>query len=174
VVLINTLGLTELVSDALGNRKQKEAETNAKIVDLLKHALDETKNYRTEQQMVEFHIALNCVMTVRETQGTNNGWITRICERLDIIHSKERTMTGKITLPILVAQHLRSTFCKKECFMEHVNTQINQVVVMYRSSEKVIRPPALIDISVYKDIMSCFSFLFLGVVRHYAKRPFSC
>ncbi len=32
VVLINTLGLTELVSDALGSRKQKEAETNAKIV----------------------------------------------------------------------------------------------------------------------------------------------
>jgi hypothetical protein len=25
-----------------------------------------------------------------------------------------------------------------------------------------------------KDIMSCFSFLFLGVPRHYAKRPFSC
>ena len=75
VVLINTLGLTELVSDALGNRKQKEAETNAKIVDLLKHALDETKNCRTDQQRVEFHIALVCVMPVRETQGTNNGWI---------------------------------------------------------------------------------------------------
>jgi hypothetical protein len=40
VALINTLGLTELVSDALGSRKQKEAETNAKIVHLLKHALD--------------------------------------------------------------------------------------------------------------------------------------
>jgi hypothetical protein len=44
VALINALGLTELVSNALGSRKQKEAETNAKIVDLLKHALDETKN----------------------------------------------------------------------------------------------------------------------------------
>ena len=32
VVLIKTLGLTERVSDALGSRKQKEAETNAKIV----------------------------------------------------------------------------------------------------------------------------------------------
>jgi hypothetical protein len=39
VELINTLGLTELVSDALGIRKQKEAETNAKIVDLLTNAL---------------------------------------------------------------------------------------------------------------------------------------
>ena len=60
VALIKTLGLTELVSDALASRKQKEAETNAKIVDLLKHALDETKNCRNEQQRFEFHIALAC------------------------------------------------------------------------------------------------------------------
>jgi hypothetical protein len=58
LIKINTLGLTDLVSDALGSRKQKEAETNAKIVDLLKHALDETKNCRNEQQRVEFHISL--------------------------------------------------------------------------------------------------------------------
>jgi hypothetical protein len=58
--------------------------------------------------------------------------------------------------------------------MEHVNTQINLVVVMNRSAEKVIRPPASPDVSVCKGIMSCFSFLFLGVARHYAKRPFSC
>ena len=57
--------------------------------------------------------------------------------------------------------------------MEHVNTQINEIVVMYLSAEKVIRPPAPPDVSVCKGIMSCFSFLFLGVVRHYAKRPFS-
>ena len=79
VALINTLGLTELVSDALGSRKQKEAETNAKIVDLIKHAFDETKNYRTEEQRVEFHIPLACVMSARETQGTNNGWSARKC-----------------------------------------------------------------------------------------------
>ncbi len=93
---------------------------------------------------------------------------------LDIMHGKERTMSGKKTSPILVAQHLRVTFCKKESLMEHVNTQINQVVVMYRSAEKVIRPSAPPDVSVCKGIMSCFSFLFLGVVRHYAKRPFCC
>jgi hypothetical protein len=58
--------------------------------------------------------------------------------------------------------------------MEHVNTQINEIVVMYLSAEKVIRPPAPPDVSVCKGIMSCFSFLFLGVARHYAKRPFSC
>jgi hypothetical protein len=92
---------------------------------------------------------------------------------LDIMHDKERTMTGKITSPILVTQHLRATFCKKEWLMKHIHTQITQVVVMYRSAEKVIRPPAPSDVSVCKSIMSCFSFLFLGVVRHYDKRPFS-
>jgi hypothetical protein len=33
VALINTLGLTELVSDTLASRKEKESETNAKIVE---------------------------------------------------------------------------------------------------------------------------------------------
>ena len=58
--------------------------------------------------------------------------------------------------------------------MEHTNTQINEIVLMYLSAEKVIRPSAPPDISACKGIMSCFSFLFLGVTRHYAKRPFSC
>ena len=93
---------------------------------------------------------------------------------LDIMNGKERTMTGKVTSPILVAQHLRATFYTKEWCMEHVNTPINEIVVMYLSAEKVMRPPAPPDVSVCKGIMSCFSFLFLGVVRHYAKRPFNC
>ena len=50
--------------------------------------------------------------------------------------------------------------------MELVNTQINEIVVMYLSAGKVIRPPVPSDVSVCKGIMSCFSFLFLGVVRH--------
>ena len=82
VVLIKTFGLTESVSDTLGSRKQKETETTSKIVDLFKDALHKIKNCRNEQQRVEFHIALACVMPARETQGTNNGWIARICDRL--------------------------------------------------------------------------------------------
>ena len=58
--------------------------------------------------------------------------------------------------------------------MEHVNTQINEIVVMYLSAEKVIRPSAPSDVSVWNGIMSCFAFLFLGVVRHYVKRSFNC
>jgi len=93
---------------------------------------------------------------------------------LDITHGKERTMTGKITSPILVAQHLRATFYTNEWLMEHVDSRINEMVVMYLGAAEVIRPPAPPDVSVCKGIMSCFSFLFLGVPRHYAKRPFSC
>jgi len=58
--------------------------------------------------------------------------------------------------------------------MEHVDSRIEEMVVMYLGAAEVIRPPAPPDVSVCKGIMSCFSFLFLGVPRHYAKRPFSC
>ncbi len=88
MALTKTLGLTELVSDALASRKQKEAETNAKIVDLFKEALDEIKNCRTEQQRLEFHIALACVMPPREAEGSKNGWIRPICDRLGLKRSK--------------------------------------------------------------------------------------
>ena len=112
----------------------------------------------------------------RETGGPWDGLGVMVKNKvtLDIIHGKECTMTGKVTSPILVAQHFRATFCRKEWLMEYVNTKINEIVVMYLSAEKVIRPPAPSDVSVCKDIMSCFSSLFLGVSRHYAKRPFSC
>ncbi len=94
VVLINTLGLTELVSDAMTSRKEKEAETNAKIVDLFKEALDEIKNCRTEQQRVEFHIALVCVKPPREAQGSKNGWIKPICDRLVLKRGKRSEKNG--------------------------------------------------------------------------------
>jgi hypothetical protein len=74
VALINTIGLTELVSDALGRRKQKEAETNAKIVDLLKNALDETKTCRNEQQRVEQQRVMTCVERKFELQGLKCKW----------------------------------------------------------------------------------------------------
>ncbi len=74
MVLIKTLGLTEFVSDSLDSRKQKEAETNAKIVDLFKDALDEIKHCRNEQQRVEFHIALACRrITATTTQKGRQG-----------------------------------------------------------------------------------------------------
>ena len=44
VALINMLDVKELVSVALSGTKDKEAETNTKTVDQVKHSLDETKN----------------------------------------------------------------------------------------------------------------------------------
>jgi hypothetical protein len=49
--------------------KQKEAETNTKIVDLFKDTLDEIKNYRTEKQRVEFHITLASCGQILMVQG---------------------------------------------------------------------------------------------------------
>jgi hypothetical protein len=101
VPLINTLGLTELVSDALGSRKQKEAETNAKIVDLLKHALDKTKNCRNEQQRVEFHIPVACVMSALETQGEKKS-------------KKNRKKKG---LGAQTSQRMRRFPCLQDCLL---------------------------------------------------------
>ncbi len=94
MALIKTLGLTEFVSDTLANRNQKETETNSKIVDLFKEALDEIKNCRTEQQRVEFHIALVCVMPPRETQVSKTGWIKPICDRLGLKRGKQSEKNG--------------------------------------------------------------------------------
>jgi hypothetical protein len=52
--------------------------------------------------------------------------------------------------------------------------KINQVVVMYLNDDKINRPAAPPVVSPYKDIMSCFSFMFLGVPRHYVRRSYSC
>ncbi len=94
MVLINMIDLKELVSVALAGTKHKEGHTNTKIVDMVKHTLDETKNYRNEQQRVEFHITLACVMPARDAQGTNNGCITRICDRLGLNRGKRSKKNG--------------------------------------------------------------------------------
>ena len=56
---------------------------------------------------------------------------------LDIMHGKEHTSTGKITSPILVAQHLWSIFYNKGWSMDHTDMKINQVVVMYLNDDKI-------------------------------------
>lgn len=52
--------------------------------------------------------------------------------------------------------------------------KIQQVVVMYLHDNQISRPLAPPVVSPCKGIMSCFSFMFLGVPRHYARRSFSC
>jgi len=63
--LIVKLGLTERIMNELpATEGIKEAETNAKIVELFKEALAETKRCRNEQQRIEYHIALGLVMPI--------------------------------------------------------------------------------------------------------------
>ncbi len=52
--------------------------------------------------------------------------------------------------------------------------KIQQVVVMYLHDHQISRPPAPPVVSPCKGIMSCFSFMFLGVPRHYPRRSFNC
>ena len=58
----------------------READTNAKIVMLMKAALAETKHCRNEQQRQEFHIGLRYVMppweetVVSSSSGGSTEW----------------------------------------------------------------------------------------------------
>jgi hypothetical protein len=102
------------------------------------------------------------------------GAMTKSKVTVDIMHGKEHTSTGKITSAMLVAQHFRAIFCNKGWDMEYADMKIQQVVVMYLHDHQINRPPAPPIVSPYKGIMSCFSFMFLVVPRHYARRSFSC
>jgi hypothetical protein len=82
--------------------------------------------------------------------------------------------TGKISSAMLVAQHFRVIFCNKDWDMEHTDMKIQQVVVLYLHDHQIRRPPAPSIVSPCKDIMSCFSLIFLGAPRHYVRRSFSC
>ena len=60
VSLINMLDLKELVSVALAGTKHNEGHTNTKIVDLVKHTLDETKNCRNEHLLMFLYARASC------------------------------------------------------------------------------------------------------------------
>ncbi len=66
----------------------READTNAKIVMIMKVALAETKHCRNEPQRQEFHFGLSYVMSPREGERSSKGWIRRICEQLDVQRGK--------------------------------------------------------------------------------------
>ena len=67
VGLIRKLDMTDSVFEALTPiAMTREAETNAKIVMLMKAGLAETKHCRNEQQRQDFHIGLSYVMPPRE------------------------------------------------------------------------------------------------------------
>ena len=79
-----------------------------------------------------------------------------------------------LSVHMLVDQHFRAIICNKDWDMDHTDMKIQQVVVMYLNDDQISRPPALPIVSPSKGIMSCYSFIFLGVPRHYDRRSFSC
>jgi hypothetical protein len=95
---------------------------------------------------------------------------------VDIMHGKEGTSTGQIMLAILVVQHFRAIFCNKDWDMDHTDMKIQQVVEGCDVSPRAPNQPTTSTpiVSPCKGIMSCFSFMFLGVPKHYARRSFSC
>jgi hypothetical protein len=79
VALIRKLDMTDSVFEALTPiAMTREADTNAKIVMLMKAGLAETKHCRNEQQRQEFHIGLSYVMPPREGERSSKGWIQRL------------------------------------------------------------------------------------------------
>ena len=68
---------------------------------------------------MEVHIALTCVMTPRETQGSKNGWIKPICDRLDLKRGKRSEKNGARPYASEQAVDHRSIFNKdRELFPE--------------------------------------------------------
>jgi hypothetical protein len=92
-----------------------------------------------------------------------------------LFHILSNTISSlaQITSSMLVAQHCRSMFCNNEWNIEYADIKINQVVVTYLKDDQVIRPPAPPIVSPCKDIMSCFSILFLGLPWHSSRWTYS-
>jgi hypothetical protein len=77
----------------------------------------------------------------------------------DITDGNIRTPSGRIASPLEVAQHLRATFCTREWLAEHLEMEINEVVVMYLDADEIERPASPPDVSPVKGILSSYSFL---------------
>ena len=94
VQLIVQLDMNERVQEALpSTTDRREAETNAKIVDLFVAAMCEPKKCKSEQQRKEYLIGLAYVMPPRLQEG-ERGWIRRICDRLDVQRGKRSSSLG--------------------------------------------------------------------------------
>jgi hypothetical protein len=143
---------------------EKERDTSEKVVEELKRQL-QPKRAHTDDDAGDAH---------GKGPWDGLGAMVKSKVTLDIMHDNERTSTGKITSAMLVAQHLRSIFCNVDWDMEHTDMKIQQVVVMYLNTDQISRPPVPPIVLSYKGIMSCFSFMCLGVPRHYARSSYSC
>jgi len=93
VALTVKLGITERVRNAL---PETDAETNAKIVDLLKAGLAETKHCTNEQQHIQYLIGLSYVMLARAEQ---NAFVIGL--RCALLHHQMSRRARASSLPTL-------------------------------------------------------------------------
>ena len=100
-VLCVKLGMSERVRDTLPEtRATHEAETNTKIVVLLKIGLGELKHCRNEQQRIQFVVGLSLVMPPRMEEGDSEGWIRRITDALGVKRGKRTAKYDAQPYPI--------------------------------------------------------------------------
>jgi len=128
LALIRHLNIVEKVRAGLPKSKaQREAETNAKIVDLLEQGLAETKHCRSEQQRQEFHIGLGYVMPPRLA----HGWYARICARLKVQRGKRSEARGARPYAADQAVDRRAQFDKDVvCMPCHASCK-NELILAY-------------------------------------------
>ena len=121
-------------------------------------------------------------MPARETQGTNNGWIARICDRLALKRGKRSQKNGGRPYASDQAVDIRARFNKDVELLQQplkVGDRVlsnGDLCELTQIGDDLIPQDPHVGTAchAFQGIMSSFSFLFLGVPRHYAKRPFSC
>jgi hypothetical protein len=142
VALIKTLGLTELVSDALASRKQKETETNAKIVDLFKEALDEI--IRDLICVYEFRIYFYLIVT-------RLSKLRYVLNESCICQSGHGIIETDLAIPILIAysgHETRAGYCKCQMIREFLSYRRftvypDEYFVNFYDMQLIYYPPTL-------------------------------
>jgi hypothetical protein len=89
VALTNTLGLTDLVSEVLTSREQKQVETNTKIVDLFKEALDD--------------VFLLCFLVYRGTMRGGRSAVGARHARVSMVEDTDPTPVDRISWKVVRA-----------------------------------------------------------------------
>ena len=138
-------------------------------------AADATPPLKTHQQVLSmFWVEFGCA---GHGKGPWDGFgaVIKQCVRRAILHNKILTASGYITSPAEVAEHLHRHFSTAEWQAAHVNTKVNEVIVLY-SDATAISERASVERSKFDPLelaRSMFSYLPLALGVH-ARRQLSC
>jgi hypothetical protein len=111
VTLAEKVDLLAALRERLRDKeKDREAETNAVIVNRLKSALDGAKVCASEAQRREFHIMLASVAPPRAAMGDQEGMARRVSERLGVIRGNRSAARGSRPYAFELSQRRRADF----------------------------------------------------------------